>query len=130
MHMEFGPVVGATETTIDESNYQLGFGVLIKSVRERQGLSINNLASFSNVRRTFVKKIEEGTLPSCYHDMVLRVVGGLGLTLSERERALILVKLCFPVKEKIKKRSRRKKLFPRKFKPAIIWCKDQRQRVA
>lgn len=130
MHIKFGPVMETVEATIDETNYKFEFGVLIKSVRERQGLSINNLASFSNVRRTFVKKIEEGTLPSCYHDMVLRVVGGLDLTLSERERALILVKLCFPVKGKIKKRSRRKKLFPRKFKPAIIWCKDQRQRVA
>jgi len=102
-------------------------GVMIKIAREQSQISIRNLASLANARRTFIIKLENGTLPNCYRDVMLRVVGSLNFTLGERERVFALINLYCPPGINIKTKSRRKKTFPRKLRgaPVTVWQRSQ-----
>ncbi len=107
--------------------YAVELGMMIKTARERSQISIRNLASFANARRSFVIKLENGTLPNYYRDVMLRVVGSLDFNLKEREKVFVLINLYCPPGINEKTKSRRKKTFPwkRRGTPVTVWQRSQ-----
>lgn len=60
-------------------------GGVVRSKRKQDGLTQSEVAAFSNVGTRFVSELERGK-PSVRMDKVLRVLSGLGLDLSVRQR--------------------------------------------